>query len=128
MRSECKEAFLKEAARLEYCTYWDEKNDRPEAVLLQCHWSWFQVAWNHRQTEVDELQLKLSEDSRILHNIIDIERKKNVELQKRVEAVKQLIQTYKDEEKELELKEWEQSTIYGRIAIELEQALKGGGE
>uniref|UniRef100_UPI00300A6890 hypothetical protein n=1 Tax=Acinetobacter higginsii TaxID=70347 RepID=UPI00300A6890 len=38
-------------------------------------------------------------------------------LQKRVDAVKQLIQVYKDEEKELELKEWEQSTIYGRIAI-----------
>ena len=47
------------------------------------------------------------------------------ELQKRVDAVKKLIQDYKDEEKELELKEWEQSTIYGRIAIELEQALKG---
>lgn len=31
-----------------------------------------------------------------------------------------------DEEKELELKEWEQSTIYGRVAIELEHALKGG--
>lgn len=58
------------------------------------------AAWNHRQTKVDELQ-------------------------KRVDAVKQLIQVYKDEEKELELKEWEQSTIYGRIAIELEQALKG---
>lgn len=59
MRSECKEAFLKESARLEYCTYWDVKNDRPEAVLLQCHWSWFQVAWQHRQTEVDELQKRV---------------------------------------------------------------------
>jgi hypothetical protein len=46
-------------------------------------------------------------------------------LQKRVDAIKQLIQDYLSEEKELELKEWEQSTIYGRIAIELEQALKG---
>ncbi|WP_228265347.1 hypothetical protein [Acinetobacter baumannii] len=53
--------------------------------------------------------------------------KDKAELQKRVDAVKQLIQDYLDEEKELELKEWEQSTIYGRIAIELEQALKGGG-
>lgn len=49
------------------------------------------------------------------------------DLQKRVDAVKKLIQEYLDEEKELELKEWEQSTIYGRIAIELEQALKGEG-
>ncbi|MDR2061770.1 MAG: hypothetical protein LBQ29_10285 [Acinetobacter sp.] len=61
----------------------------------------FNGGWESRQTEVDELQ-------------------------KRLDTVKQLIQVYKDEEKELELKEWEQSTIYGRVAIELEQALKGG--
>jgi len=52
------------------------------------------------------------------------------EQQKRVDKlqaeVKKLIEEYKSEEKELELKEWEQSTIYGRIAIELEEALKGG--
>jgi len=60
----------------------------------------YQLGLKQRQTEVDELQ-------------------------KRVDAVKQLIQDYLGEEKELELKEWEQSTIYGRIAIELEQALKG---
>nr|WP_314523661.1 hypothetical protein [uncultured Acinetobacter sp.] len=60
----------------------------------------FNGGWESRQTEVDELQ-------------------------KRVDAIKQLIQVYKEEEKELELKEWEQSTIYGRVAIELEQALKG---
>lgn len=47
------------------------------------------------------------------------------ELQKRVEV---LVQKYKDEDRELKLiDEWEQSTIYGRIAIELEQALKGEG-
>lgn len=40
--------------------------------------------------------------------------------------IRKLIEEYKSEEKELELKEWEQSTIYGRIAIELEEALKGG--
>lgn len=54
----------------------------------------------------------------------DISKEKE-ELQKRVDSIKQLIQDYLDEEKELELKEWEQSTIYGRIAIELEQVLKG---
>lgn len=53
--------------------------------------------------------------------------KEKAELQKRVDSIKQLIQDYLSEEKELELKEWEQSTIYGRIAIELEQSLKGGG-
>ena len=52
------------------------------------------------------------------------------EQQKRIDdlraEIKKLIEEYKSEEKELELKEWEQSTIYGRIAIELEEALKGG--
>lgn len=52
------------------------------------------------------------------------------EQQKRIDelcvGIRKLIEEYKSEEKELELKEWEQSTIYGRIAIELEQALKGG--
>ncbi|WP_293735012.1 hypothetical protein [uncultured Acinetobacter sp.] len=40
--------------------------------------------FQEQQSKVDELQLKLSEDSRILHNVIDIERKKNDELQKQV--------------------------------------------
>ena len=39
-----------------------------------------------KQAEVDELQLKLSEDSRVLHNVIDIERKKCEELQKRIDV------------------------------------------
>ncbi|WP_032877542.1 hypothetical protein [Acinetobacter sp. ANC 3929] len=67
-----------------------------DVTVINSAWRMYQ----ERQTEVDELQ-------------------------KRVDLVKQLIQAYKDEEKELELKEWEQSTIYGRFAIELEQALKG---
>ena len=45
---------------------------------------YFNAAWNTQQSKVDELQLKLSEDSRILHNVIEIERKKNDELQKRL--------------------------------------------
>ena len=44
-----------------------------------------QDAWNFKQAEVDELQMKLSEDSRVLHNVIDIERKKCEELQKRID-------------------------------------------
>ena len=45
------------------------------------------------------------------------------ELQKRVDA---LIQKYKDEDRELKLiDEWEKSQIYGLVASELEQALKG---
>ena len=40
-----------------------------------------------KEAEVDELQLKLSEDSRVLHNVIDIERRKYEELQKRINEV-----------------------------------------
>lgn len=58
-------------------------------------------AWQHQQSKIDELQ-------------------------KRVDA---LIQKYKDEDRELKLiDEWEKSQIYGLVASELEQALKGGGE
>lgn len=81
------------------------------------------LVWQHQQAKVEELQ----RDNIVMFNGIFTLQKQNGELQKRVDAVKQLIQDYLDEEKELELKEWEQSTIYGRIAIELEQALKGEG-
>lgn len=58
----------------------------------------FKAAWQEQQKQIDELRAE----------------------------IRKLIEEYKSEEKELELKEWEQSTIYGRIAIELEEALKGG--
>ena len=45
----------------------------------------FEAGQQSKQAEVDELQLKLSEDSRVLHNVIDIERKKCEELQKRID-------------------------------------------
>ncbi|MCH7353291.1 MULTISPECIES: hypothetical protein [unclassified Acinetobacter] len=103
----------------------------------------FNGGYNCRQTEVDELQNRnkmlsnnVAEQGKKLvyqNEIIETQackllglREEKDELQKRVDAIKQLIQVYKDEEKELELKEWEQSTIYGRVAIDLEQALKGG--
>lgn len=87
--------------------------------------------WGAICKERDELKKQLIDQGQRFNDqsqhVKDLEHK-NGELQKRVDAIKQLIQAYKDEEKELELKEWEQSTIYGRIAIELEQALKGGGD
>ena len=45
----------------------------------------YEAGQQSKQDEVDELQLKLSEDSRVLHNVIDIERKKCEELQKRID-------------------------------------------
>lgn len=73
-------------------------------------------AWQHQQSKVDEVQVLYTQQGVNM-----------LKLQKRVDAVKQLVQKYKDEDRELKLiDEWEQSTIYGRIAIELDQALKGG--
>ena len=45
----------------------------------------YEAGQKTKQAEVDELQLKLSEDSRVLHNVIDIERRKCEELQKRID-------------------------------------------
>ena len=54
-----------------------------------CFEKGFEAGQQSKQAEVDGLQMKLSEDSRVLHNVIDIERKKCEELQKRIdEALK----------------------------------------
>ena len=47
----------------------------------------YEAGQQSKQAEVDGLQLKLSEDSRVLHNVIDIERRKCEELQKRIDEV-----------------------------------------
>lgn len=63
----------------------DLEMNRPE------FYKFYEAGQKSKQAEVDELQMKLSEDSRILHNVIDIERKKCEELQKRIdEALKEL--------------------------------------
>lgn len=48
----------------------------------------YEAGQKSRQAEVGELQLKLSEDSRVLHNVIDIERRKCEELQKRIDVLR----------------------------------------
>ncbi len=75
----------------------DETGEYSSQPTRMCY-SFFVVGWQEQQKRIDELCV----------------------------GIRKLIEEYKSEEKELELKEWEQSTIYGRIAIELEQALKGG--
>jgi len=47
----------------------------------------FEAGQQSKQAEEGGLQLKLSEDSRVLHNVIDIERKKCEELQKRIDVL-----------------------------------------
>ena len=54
----------------------------------------FEAGQQSKKAEVDELQLKLSEDSRVLHNVIDIERKKCEELQKRIDRAVERIEDY----------------------------------
>ena len=51
----------------------------------------YEAGQKTKQAEVDELQLKLSEDSRVLHNVIDIERKKCEELQKRIDGALKIL-------------------------------------
>lgn len=58
-------------------------NFRPEQYDLYKYL--YEAGQQSKQAEVDELQLKLSEDSRVLHNVIDIERRKCEELQKRID-------------------------------------------
>ena len=64
-------------------------NFRPEQYDLYKYL--YEAGQQSKQAEVDGLQMKLSEDSRVLHNVIDIERRKCEELQKRIdEALKEL--------------------------------------
>ena len=58
-------------------------NFRPEQYNLYKYL--YEAGQQSKQAEVDELQMKLSEDSRVLHNVIDIERRKCEELQKRID-------------------------------------------
>ena len=62
---------------------WDEDNYASENTELAK--DFFKAGQKSKQAEVDKLQLKLSEDSRVLHNVIDIERRKCEELQKRID-------------------------------------------
>ena len=54
----------------------------------------YEAGQQSKQAEVDELRLKLSEDSRVLHNVIDIERRKCEELQKRIDRAVEHIEDY----------------------------------
>lgn len=74
-------------------------------------------AWDYRQNEVDELQKQ--RDSFI--KAYEIEMDKSIELQKRVDAVKQLIEEYRDPPTEDKTFQHALSIV----ADELEQALKG---
>jgi|GEM_PF-5812585 len=78
------------------------------------------IVWQHQQAKVEELELKLSEDNRILHNVIDIERNKSQELQKRVDKAIEAINEYYDSDGMSGLYFMDLKEI-----LEGEQALKG---
>lgn len=91
----------------------------------------FQEWWDENygefsgQSVQSKIKMRMAYDVGVEHQLTKVD-----EQQKRIDElraeIRKLIEEYKSEEKELELKEWEQSTIYGRIAIELEEVLKGG--
>ena len=80
--------------------------------------------WQHQQSKVDELQEKIyvSEKTRstLYEENVDL-RDKNAELQKRMDAVKTLIEEYKDPPTKDKAFRYTLSIV----AYELEQALKG---
>lgn len=81
---------------------------------------YFSAGWNAQQSKVDELTKQ--RDSFI--KAYEIEMNKSVELQKRVDAVKTLIEEYRDpltEDKTFQ-------HALSIVAYELEQALKGGSD
>lgn len=87
---------------------------------------WFDWAWQERQKRIDELRKEKSLQEMEVNQLAQANQQWRITNDKLRAEIRKLIEEYKSEEKELELKEWEQSTIYGRIAIELEQALEGG--
>ena len=87
-------------------------NFRPEQYDLYKYL--YEAGQQSKQAEVDELQLKLSEDSRVLHNVIDVERKKCEELQKRIDEAIAILSSKKK--------------MYVDMVIEVEKALKGGNK
>lgn len=92
----------------------DFRSDTAHDYSIGClNGAWWM--FQRQQAKVEELQLKISEDSRILHNVIDLESKKNEELQKRVDAALAVLTEYYtgsyDESPDL--------------VVDIEQALKG---
>ena len=90
--------------RSEFCNWFEKRHGKNPHHFTEDYADYTYLkhetgkAWQHQQSKIDELQ-------------------------KRVDA---LIQKYKDEDRELKLiDEWEKSQIYGLVASELEQALKG---
>ena len=77
-------------------------------------------AWQHQQSKIDELTKQ--RDSFIKAYEIEID--KSVELQKRIDAVKQLIEEYRDPPTEDKTFQHALSIV----AYELEQVLKGGSD
>jgi hypothetical protein len=95
---------------------WDESKNTYSDSRIHCMWS----AWQHQQSKVDELTKQ--RDSFI--KAYQIEMDESVELQKRVDAVKALIEEYRDPPTEDKTFQHALSIV----ADELEQALKGGSD
>lgn len=112
MRSEF-EKWYRDKYQVTKQLYFFEDTQRYEDGFAQDAWE----VWQHQQSKIDELTKQ--RDSFI--KAYEIEMNESVELQKRVDAVKQLIQEYRDPPTE------DKTFCHALsiVAYELEQALKG---
>lgn len=98
-------------------------------------YSFFLVAWQYRQTEVNELTLQVAEmKSRLNDAYTDgqsamyVARQSKVdELQKRVNSTLKVVQSMRNEVKHGHMSD-EEVQMLSSFADDLEQALNGGGE
>ncbi len=100
--------------------YWNEHGDVYAMEIAE-------DAWNYQQSKIDELNCDINvqkEQLNKLDRVIDGYAIEVDELQKRVDAVKQLIEEYRDPPTEDKTFQHALSIV----AYELEQAIKGGSD
>ena len=112
---------------------WNTQLQRSKDEFVELTQEWHTKGWNARQGEIEKLENELSTTKQVLGNVIDMEVAKVDELQKQVDALKVLAQTFweKSSEKHKQGKVWESKSLgecADEILDELEQAIKGEDE
>ena len=109
---------------------WILENDADECVIYCCMLNTAYISFKHQQSKVDALTLQVAEMKSRLNDaytdgqsaMYTARQSKIDELQKQVDAVKQLIEEYRDPPTEDRAFQYALSIV----AYELEQVLKGG--
>ena len=81
--SECKQKYIEWSSENgNYCGEYDDgRLIGTDAVNEFDGW---EAAWSHQQAKIDELAEELSTTKQVLHNVIDMERAKKIELEKKI--------------------------------------------